>query len=84
MSMNAIREGQAAAGADACNKICIFDTLMDSTSLFLTGNTSTMYAIGFLDLAKDGPCVVDLPTKMLGILDDMAFLYMTDLGLARG
>jgi hypothetical protein len=41
-----------------------------------------MYAIGFLDLAKDGPCVIDLPPKMLGILDDMAFLYLTDLGVA--
>ena len=55
---------------------------MDSTSLVLTGNTSTMYAIGLLDLAKDGPTVVDLPSGMLGILDDMAFLYMTDLGVA--
>ena len=30
LSMNALREGQAAMGADTCNKICIFDTLMDS------------------------------------------------------
>ena len=82
MSMYAIREGQASVGADASNKVCIFDTLMDSKSLFLTGNTSTMYAVGFLALDKDGPTVVDLPTGMLGILDDMAFLYMTDLGVA--
>ena len=82
MSINALREGQARAGADKSNKVCIFDTLMDSTSLVLTGNTSTMYAIGFLDLKTDGPTVVDLPTGMLGILDDMAFLYMTDLGMA--
>jgi hypothetical protein len=26
--------------------------------------------------------VVELPSRMLGILDDMAFLYMTDLGMA--
>ena len=32
-----------------------------------------------LDLKKDGPTVIDLPPRMLGILDDMAFLYMTDL-----
>ena len=43
------------------HQICIFDTLMDSTSLVLTGNTSTMYAVGFLDLEKDGPTVIDLP-----------------------
>jgi hypothetical protein len=82
MSMLSIRDGQRAAGVDASHKVIIFDTLMDSKSLFLTGNTSTMYAVGFLDLKKDGPTVVDLPSRMLGILDDMAFLYLTDLGMA--
>ena len=82
LSVNALREGQAAVGADTCNKICIWDSLMDSTTVLLTGNTSTMYAVGFLDLLKDGPTVIDLPPGMLGILDDMAFQYMTDLGVA--
>lgn len=77
-----LRKGQAEIGADASNKIAIFDNLMDSKSLLLTGNTSTMYAMGFLDLAKDGPTVIDLPPGMLGVLDDMAFRYMTDLGVA--
>jgi hypothetical protein len=82
MSMYSIREGQRAAGANASNKVIVFDTLLDSKSLFLTANTSTMYALGFLDLKQDGPTVVELPPRMLGILDDMAFLYMTDLGMA--
>ena len=82
LSVNALREGQAAMGADACHKICIWDSLMDSKTILLTGNTSTMYAVGFLDLVKDGPTVVDLPQGMLGILDDMAFQYMVDLGVA--
>ncbi len=82
LSIHTLREGQASVGADTCNKICIWDNLMDSKSLLLTGNTSTMYAVGFLDLAKDGPTVIDLPPGMLGILDDMAFRYMTDLGVA--
>lgn len=82
LSVNALREGQAAAGCKTSNQICIWDTLMDSTTVLLTGNTSTMYAVGFLDLAKDGPTVIDLPPKMLGILDDMAFQYMVDLGVA--
>ena len=55
---------------------------MDSKTVLLTGNTSTMYAVGFLDLLKDGPTVIDLPPGMLGILDDMAFQYMVDLGVA--
>jgi len=82
MSMHALREGQAAAGCATSNQICIWDNLMDSTTMLLTGNTSTMYAVGFLDLAKDGPTVIDLPPGMLGVLDDMAFHYMTDLGVA--
>ena len=82
LSVNALREGQAAVGADTCNKICIWDSLMDSKSSVLTGNTSTMYAVGFLDLLKDGPTVIDLPPGMLGILDDMEFKYMVDLGVA--
>jgi hypothetical protein len=82
LSVYTLREGQASIGADASHKIAIWDTLMDSTSLLLTGNTSTMYAVGFLDLEKDGPTVIDLPPGMLGVLDDMAFRYMTDLGVA--
>ncbi len=82
LSMYTLREGQASIGADASNKIAIWDTLMDSTTVLLTGNTSTMYAVGFLDLEKDGPTVIDLPPRMLGVLDDMAFHYMTDLGVA--
>ena len=82
MSVATLREGQASVGADTCNNICIWDSLMDSETLLLTGNTSTMYAVGFLDLQKDGPSVIELPPKMLGILDDMEFHYMTDLGVA--
>lgn len=82
VSINELRRGQAAVGAEACHQICIFDTLMDSTGLFLTGNTSTMYALGFLDLENDGPTVIDLPQGMLGVLNDMGFLHITDLGAA--
>ena len=82
LSAYMLREGQADMGADASNKIAIWDNLMDSKTMLLTGNTSTMYAVGFLDLAKDGPTVIDLPPGMLGVLDDMAFRYMSDLGVA--
>ena len=82
MSVYQLREGQRAAGAENSNQICIFDNLMDSKSLVLTGNTSTMYALGFLDLKKDGPTVIELPPGMLGVLNDMGFLFMENLGAA--
>ena len=82
MSVYQLREGQRSVGAKTSNQMCIFDTLMDSKSLVLTGNTSTMYALGFLDLKKDGPTVIELPPGMLGVLNDMAFLFMENLGAA--
>jgi len=82
VSINELRRGQTAVGAKTSNQICIYDTLMDSKGLVLTGNTSTMYALGFLDLEKDGPTVIELPQGMLGVLNDMGFLHMTDLGAA--
>ena len=82
MSVYQLREGQAQVGADRSNKICIWETLMDSQSLLLTGNTSTMYAVGFLDLDGDGPTVIDLPAGMLGVVNDMGFRYVGDIGIA--
>jgi hypothetical protein len=41
-----------------------------------------MYALGFLDLKKDGPTVIELPPGMLGVLNDMAFLFLENLGAA--
>ena len=80
LSIYELREGQRSVGAKECYQMCIFDELMDSKSLFLTGNTSTMYALGFLDLKKDGPTVIELPKGMLGVLNDMGFLFMENLG----
>jgi len=40
-------------GAKNSNQVVIFDDVMDSKPLFLTGNTSTVYASAFLNLEKD-------------------------------
>ena len=54
-SLEAIRRGQASLGVKNYNQVLIFDKLMDSNPLFLTGNTDTVYVSAFLDLKKDGP-----------------------------
>ncbi|MFZ2088763.1 MAG: DUF1254 domain-containing protein, partial [Desulfobaccales bacterium] len=60
-SLEAARVGTAELGARQANQVVIFDHLMDSNSLFLTGNTDTVYALAFLDLERDGPTVVEVP-----------------------
>ena len=39
--------------------VLIFESLMDSRSLFLTANTESIYAVAWLNL-KDGPIVVEV------------------------
>ena len=60
-SIEGLRRGQAELGATDANHVVIFDDLMDSDPLFLTGNTDTVYALAFFDLNKDGPIVVEVP-----------------------
>ena len=79
-SLVAVREGFKSVGVTD-NTIGIFENLMDSKSLFLTPNTESIYAGTWLDLSK-GPVVVESPPNTLGIVDDMWFRYVADLGNA--
>ncbi|EED35857.1 conserved hypothetical protein [Luminiphilus syltensis NOR5-1B] len=80
-SLNAMRIGNAGIGADASNKVTITEQLLKPASLYLTGNTSTLYALTYLDLKTDGPLVVELPPGMLGFLDDAWFRFIANLGV---
>ena len=80
-SMNAMRAGNASIGANASNKVPISAQLLKPESLYLTGNTSTLYAVNYLDLKTDGPLVVELPPGMLGFLDDAWFRFVSNLGV---
>ncbi len=80
-SLEAMRLGLAALGAKNSNQVVIFDELMDSTPLFLTGNTSTVYCVPFLDLKKDGPTVVEIPAGAgPGTVNDAFFRFVIDMG----
>ncbi len=80
-SLNAMRKGNASIGADASNKVTITEQLLKPASLYLTGNTSTLYALAYLDLKAEGPLVVELPPGMLGFLDDAWFRFVENLGV---
>ena len=81
-SLEALRRGLAEMGVDSYDKVLIFDQLMDSNPLFLTGNTDTVYCIGFLNLEKDGAMVVEVPPKCgPGTVDDAFFRFVIDMGL---
>ena len=80
-SIEGLRRGTASIGATTSHHVVIFDRLMDSNPLFLTGNTETVYASIFLDLKKDGPTVVEVPPKTgPGTVNDAYFRFVVDMG----
>jgi len=81
-SLNALIDGAHSLGAVEANEVMIFDKLMGSESLFLTGNSSTVYAIPDLDLRRDGPTVVEVPDGLLGAANDGWFRYINNLPTA--
>jgi hypothetical protein len=67
-------------GADL-NDIVVFDNFLDTKSLFLTGNTTTIYALALVDLAKSGPVVLEVPPgPTAGMVDDFWFRSVTEVG----
>jgi len=81
-SLQALIHGNHDLGAVERHPVVITDKLMDSASLFLTANTSTMYVIPTLNLKRDGATVVEAPMGMLGAFNDAWFRYMQDIGPA--
>lgn len=79
-SMVAMREGMRSIGA-VDGKIAVFEKLMDSNVLYLTPNTESIYTCSWIDL-KDGPIIVESAPNTLGIVNDMWFRYVTDMGNA--
>ncbi|MEZ5570397.1 MAG: DUF1254 domain-containing protein [Halioglobus sp.] len=82
LSVYSVIAGNADIGLTQPNQIAVAEKLLDSHSLYLTGNTSTMYSIGHLDLQAYGPTVVEVPPGMLGMLDDAWMRYVGDFGVA--
>ena len=80
-SLESVRLGHVEMNASKSNQAIIFDQLMDSNPLFLTGNTDTVYCSVILDLETDGPTVVELPAKSgPGTVNDAFFRFVIDMG----
>ncbi|AXI48986.1 hypothetical protein C1J03_18975 [Sulfitobacter sp. SK012] len=81
-SVHMLIEGAHSLGAEEAHQVIIFDKLMNAQSLFLTGNSSTMYVVPDLDLERDGPTVIEAPAGALGAFNDAYFRYVGDIGPA--
>ena len=78
-SVQGICAGLESAGIGYNKGLGISEDLLDARQLFLTANTTTVYVVQCIDLS-DGPVVVQLPPKVLGMADDADFRWVNDLG----
>lgn len=79
VSQVANREAFKAFGP-ANTVVPIFEELLDSRGIVLTGNDNTVYSWTWIDL-KDGPIVLEVPPKVLGTANDMWQRWVIDVGV---
>lgn len=60
--------------------VAIWEELVDSRTTELTANNNTPYTWFWVDLHK-GPIVIEVPPNVLGLVDDMWYSWIGDLGL---
>jgi hypothetical protein len=78
-SAYALYKGFSEIGQTDNSTVIIFSELMNSESLFLTGNADTIYYLSTIDLSK-GPVVIEQPPNGLGTINDMWFSWIIDVG----
>lgn len=62
------------------NTDVIWENLVDPKTVELTANDNTVYSFVWLDTSK-GPLVVEIPPKVLGLIDDMWYHWVADVGI---
>ncbi len=79
-SVRAACNGFESVGIKTNEGFGITEQLMDAKSLFLTPNTTTVYGFTCFDLSK-GAMVLEVPTGVLGPVDDANFRWVNDIGI---
>jgi len=79
VSMLSMRNGLLEWGP-ANNTVVTWETLLDSRALVLTANSNSPYTCIWIDL-NNGPVVLEIPPKVLGMINDFWSLFVIDLGM---
>ncbi|MEJ2475644.1 MAG: DUF1254 domain-containing protein, partial [Desulfobacterales bacterium] len=79
--VNQLSNKSAILSMGPANKtVPIWEQLVDSRTVELTANDNTPYSWFWVDLSK-GPLVLEVPPKVLGLIDDMWYHWVVDLGI---
>lgn len=92
VNMYAMKEGQAKTFGEGYNVFAVFEKRLKANTIITTPNSDVIYGIGFLDLVKDGPMIIDAPPMLQALIDDFwhrpiegpeidGIKYLADIGL---
>ena len=92
VNMRAMKEGQAKTFGEGYDVFVIFEKRLKANTIITTPNSDVIYGIGFLDLGKDGPMVIEAPPRLQALIDDFwhrpiegpeidGIRYLADIGL---
>ncbi len=84
VSYHSMNEGMKSVGGAEGTQF-IWENFLDPAPLILTGNDTTIYGMNFLDLAGDGPMVVEVPeSPFLGGMFDLWMTPIAGIGADGG
>ncbi|CAB3809595.1 DUF1254 domain-containing protein [Paraburkholderia fynbosensis] len=92
VNMFSMKEGAEKNYGSGYNVVSIWKERLNAKTLITTPNSDVIYGIGFLDLAKDGPIVVEAAPGLQALVDDFwhrpiqgptidGHTYFADIGL---
>jgi hypothetical protein len=69
LNMYGMKEGSKKIFGQGYNVLPIFKQRLNAETLVTTPNSDVIDAMGYLDLKKDGPLVIEVPPGLQGIID---------------
>ncbi|QGJ68625.1 CDP-4-dehydro-6-deoxy-D-glucose 3-dehydratase [Planctomycetales bacterium 10988] len=92
MNMVAMRDGLGDKFGYGYNVLSVFEKRPKPNTIITTPNSDVIYGLGWADLSKTGPLVMEVPPGLQGLMDDMwhrplkgpnlnGVQYLGDLGL---
>lgn len=70
VNLYAMKEGSEKTYGAGYNVLPVWKQRLNTKTKVTTPNSDCLYAMGYVNLAKDGPIVVEVPPNTQGILDD--------------
>ena len=80
MTLWFMKKGSEERFGAGSNVLVIWKDRLSAETIVSTPNSDVVYAMGYIDLKKDGPVVVEVPPNQQGMLDDFWHRPLTDVG----